>query len=175
MSLYPPRWERIAWTLDGVPYRIRPIRPADIQHEQDFFLRLSPESRYSRLMGVAKGPSPALLARYTHIDYLHEMAFVAVAPVDTEASLIALASYVTNSDRSDGEFAVAVTDDWQQRGVGAMLMRHLFAYARAHHVAQLRGEIFSSNARMLEMVQYLGMTMNHIPGNATLMEAVVRP
>src|SRR5579859_73092 len=75
---YPVEWERTATTRDGVSFRVRPIRADDESLEHQFIVRLSPESRYKRMMCTMKEPSPELLHHFVHVDYKGDMAFVSL-------------------------------------------------------------------------------------------------
>jgi GNAT superfamily N-acetyltransferase len=98
--------------------------------EQEFVQRLSPASRYQRFMGTIFELTPALLVRFTQIDYSREMAFVAVREVDGHEIQIGVARYITNPDGDSCEFVVTVADDWQRRGIGRKLMSLLIQAAR---------------------------------------------
>src|SRR5438105_10919873 len=146
---YPAQWARIAHTRDGVEYRIRPIRVEDLQRERDFIMGLSEESRYTRMMCAMREPSAKLLERFVHVDYHRDMAFVAVINEKENERIIGVARYGGDANGTDCEFAVAVTDAWQARGVGAMLTRLLFDYARTQGFHKLHGDVMVSNGRMI--------------------------
>src|ERR1700730_16730177 len=71
-------WPRYAKNRDGVEYRSRPIAADDLERDRLFIEHLSPASRYSRMMGLMREPSAALLKRLVNVDYRREMALVAV-------------------------------------------------------------------------------------------------
>jgi acetyltransferase len=172
---YPSDWERMGTTLDGVSFRIRPIRPDDESLERQFIVRLSPESRYKRMMHVMKEPSPQLLHRFVHVDYEHDMAFVALIGQPPEEEIIGVARYSQEEKGSDCEFAVAVADAWQARGVGATLTRLLFEYAHTQGIGKIYGEILADNHQMIDLVHWLGMNTRICPEDHTLVEASVTP
>src|SRR3954462_14648584 len=105
---YPADWERIATTRDGLPFRVRPIRPDDEDRERRFITRLSPESRYRRMMNAMKELPPELLHRFVHVDYEHDMAFVALTDEPPNEEIIGVARYARDRRGPDCEFAVAV-------------------------------------------------------------------
>src|SRR5215472_14340337 len=107
-AAYPYEWERPATTRDGVSFRIRPIRPEDESLEHRFIIRLSPESRYKRMMCAMKEPSPELLYRFVHVDYKRDMAFVALIGEPPNEEIIGVARYAKDVSGPDCEFAVAV-------------------------------------------------------------------
>ena len=174
---YPEEWKRVARTRDGVEYRIRPIRADDLLRDKDFLTGLSPESRYTRLFCVVREPSAALLEQFVHVDYHSSMAFVAVIGEEKEERIIGVARYAADPDPNgeDCEFAVAVADSWQGRGVGATLTQLLFEYARTQGFHKLHGDVLANNSRMIELVHWLGMQTHRRPDDGTLVEASREP
>jgi acetyltransferase len=168
---YPAQWQRVAQTSDGVAYRIRPIRIEDAERDKAFIMHLSAASRYKRLMGSVRDPSPALIDRFVHIDYQHHMAFVAVIDYSGAEQIIGVARYACGSDETDAEFAVAVADAWQSRGVGMAIMRLLFEYARAQGLRRLHGLILANNRRMLDFTRKLELKISSLPEDSTTLEA----
>ena len=168
---YPEEWKRVSRTRDGVEYRIRPIRADDLLRDKDFIMGLSPESRYMRLFCVAREPSAALLEHFVHVDYHSSMAFVAVSGEEEHERIIGVARYAADPNGCDCEFAVAVADAWQARGVGATLTRLLFDYARTQGFHKLHGDVLASNSRMVALVHWLGMETHRRPDDGTLVEA----
>jgi acetyltransferase len=168
---YPADWKRVASTLDGVEYRIRPIRADDLLRDKDFIMGLSPESRYTRMFAAMREPSAALLEQFVHVDYRSSMAFVAVIGEEEHERIIGVARYAADPNGRDCEFAVAVADAWQARGVGATLTRLLFDYARTQGFHKLHGDVLASNHRMVELVHWLGMETHRRPDDGTLVEA----
>lgn len=171
VAAYPITWECDAKTLDGVTYRIRPIRVEDEELERRFIMGLSPDSRYKRMMCSMREPSPQLLYQFVHVDYRKDMAFVALTGDPTDEQIIGVARYARGASDSDSEFAVVVADQWQGRGVGAMLTRLLFKYAREQGIHKLHGDILASNKQMIDLVHWLGMDTRICPDDAGLIEA----
>lgn len=168
---YPAAWERNAHTLDGAEYRIRPIRADDEALEREFIVGLSPESRYKRMMCAMREPSAELLRQFVHVDYRRDMAFVAIVAKPPAEHIIGVARYAADAEGPGGEFAVAVADDWQSRGVGATLMQLLLEYARLQGFHDLHGEILSTNVRMVELARWLGMQTQLSEHDSALTEA----
>jgi acetyltransferase len=170
-AVYPSEWERVATTRDDVSFRVRPIRPDDEDRERRFIIRLSPESRYRRMMNAMKELPPELLHQFVHIDYEHDMAFVALTGEPPNEEIIGVARYAQDRRGPDREFAVAVADAWQARGVGTTLMRLLFEYAHARGVHQLHGEILADNSKMIDLAHWLGMKTTMSAADRSLVEA----
>ena len=168
---YPANWERTGRTRDGVEFHIRPIRADDEGLDRQFIAELSPESRYMRMMSAIKDIPEELMYPFVHVDYLRNMAFVALAGEPPAERVIGVARYCADSTGSDAEFAVAVSDQWQARGVGATLTKLLFEYATVRGIHRLHGDVFTSNARMLDLVHFLGMQTHICADDQALTEA----
>jgi acetyltransferase len=59
----------------------------------------------------------------------------------------------------DCEFAVAVLDEWQCRGIGTTLTQALFEYARQRGLRTVYGHVLADNERMIELARWLGLTV----------------
>lgn len=141
---------------DGAAITIRPIRPEDAGIEQEFVRNLSDESRYFRFMDSVRELSPQMLSHFTHVDYYHHLALIAVSEVDGKEIEVGVARYIRSKDRQRGEFAVVIADGWQRRGLGTHLMRTLMAEARAAGIRVMHGDVLASNHHMLQFTASLG-------------------
>jgi acetyltransferase len=123
------------------------------------------------MMGSMRSASPSLLDHLVHVDYRRSMAFVAVVDEPEHERIIGVARYAAEAQSDEAEFAVAVSDAWQSRGVGTHLLRQLADYAAEQGLALLRGTILADNVPMLRLAKRLGMTMRCSPQDGTLVEA----
>jgi acetyltransferase len=162
-------WPRYAKTRDGAEYRVRPIAADDLERDRLFIERLSTSSRYNRMMGLMRGPSATLINRLVNVDYRRSMALVAVVGEGEEETIIAVARYGGNPAYC--EFAVAVADEWQSRGVGTTLSQLLFAYAKAHGVRRMYAVLLAENSRMLKLADDLGMNVRRSLDDKAVVEA----
>jgi acetyltransferase len=141
---------------DGTDLTIRPIRPEDAQMEQDFVRGLSEQTKYFRFMQAIKELTPEMLVRFTQIDYDREMALIGVVLDQGRDVEVGVARYMSRPGGDTCEFAIVVSDEWRNRGIGARLMRSLMANARAKGLRIMDGEVLSANTRMLALVKSLG-------------------
>ena len=146
-------------TSDGVAYRIRPIRPNDSERERAFIDALSPQSRYQRFMHNLREASDALIEKFVNVDHLRTMALVAVICDGDQERIIGVARYAADNDESC-EFAVAVADDFQCRGIGTTLVPLLFEHAARAGFKTIYGTVLADNQRMIELAQWLGLTVD---------------
>jgi acetyltransferase len=169
---YPRHLVRQLQLNDGTDIVIRPIRPEDAEMEDRFVRELSAESRYFRFMNQLQELSQEMLVRFTQIDYHNEMALVAVATVDGKDEQIGVARYTTNLDKTSCEFALTVSDDWQHRGIGHILMKDLMDVARHRDLSQMEGQVLSDNKKMLDLVRTLGFSAKNDPDDPAIKQVV---
>jgi len=150
---YPAELEGEIVLRDSSRLPVRPIRPDDAGRERRFFESLSDRSRYQRFMQHVRQLSPQLLARFTQLDYDRELALVAL---DDRGEFVAVGRYAPNQDGSSAEFALAVADAWQGKGIGHVLLRRLSEAARRAGYQALYGSILSANREMLELAAHFG-------------------
>ena len=111
--------------------------------------------------------TPAMLEHFTHPDYDHEMALIAIVSYQGNETEIGVARYVKYSDGEHCEFAIAVADPWQGKGVGRLLMQELFSAARANGLKVMEGFVLTTNRAMLRLAKSLGFSAAMHDGDAT--------
>jgi acetyltransferase len=160
---YPNQLITLDQLPDGSNITIRPIRPEDAMIEQDFFRKLSAESRYFRFMQRLNELTQDMLIRFTQLDYSRELALIAVTDIDDEETEVGVARYTMNPDGKSCEFALVVADEWQHRGIGSRLMKALIASARQQGFSRMNGEILSTNINMQRLAEELGFKLRNDP------------
>ena len=165
---YPARYEQV-WPLrGGGEYTVRPIHPDDASMLQEMMQHLSPESRYFRFVSSIVELPPAMLARFTLIDYDREMALVAVfrdrrnspsGDAQETERIVGVSRYITNPDQSSCEFALVVADDFSGKGLGSRLMLSIMDVAREKGLAEIEGLVLANNPSMLKLMKSLGYSV----------------
>jgi len=150
------RWQ----SSSGPVVTIRPTRAEDANITQDFVRELSPESRYFRFMGTLRELTPQMLTRFVSVDNQREVALVAVTAQGGRMRQLGECRYAACADSDCCEFAVAVLDAWQRRGLGRRLMSELIAIARISGFEAITGEVMSNNASMLALASKLGFKVS---------------
>jgi len=156
---YPKHLVETAFLADGTELTIRPIRPEDAESEQAFVSGLSPQAKRFRFMQTINELTPRMLARFTQIDYDREMALIAMIREGVRSKQLGVARYAINPDDRSCEFAVVVSDEAQNKGIGTRLMQSLMAAARDHGLKTIEGEVMADNAPMLKLMSDLGFTV----------------
>ena len=127
---------------------IRPLRTGDGETVQAVFDRLGPTSRLLRFGGAKNVLLPSDLELLSRVDANHH---VLVAYVEGEP--VGIARLVR--DGRVAEVAFAVADDWQQRGIGTVLLERLAEDARAAGIESFRADIAPSNTASLALMRRL--------------------
>lgn len=160
-----PCWEH---TLhNGRRVTIRPLRKEDAELERRFIESLSAQSRRFRFLGQISCVSPELLRRLTDIDYVKDVAFVAVITTDGEPCEIGVARYSVADDGQSCECAVTVADAFHGQGIGTLLMTHLIGVARARGIRTMFSIDSAENHEMRELAAALGFHCDPDPDDAS--------
>ena len=131
---------------DGARVLIRPIRPDDKGMLADGLRRLSPQSAQRRFLTPKRSFSRTELRYFTEVDGLDHVALVAEYPSAPARRLIAVGRFVRlDDDPRAAEVAVTVADEWQGRGIGSMLGRHLAHAARNRGIRRFTATMASDN------------------------------
>jgi len=158
---YPTQYVK-HWSMrDGLDVTIRPIRPEDEPAMVRFHGTLSDASVYSRYfhhMNLSYRVSHERLTRICFIDYDREMVLVAESAAH---EIIAVGRLTRQRASDDAEFAVLVGDPWQERGVGAEMMRTLVDVARRERMHCIFGQILTDNRAMQEISRQLGFSLRY--------------
>jgi acetyltransferase len=162
-------WPRFGRTRDGVDYEIRPIRADDPERLRLFIASPENSLRYDRMIGLLPKSSADLLDRLVHVDYRHEMTIAAIVGKGGDESIVAVACYCGNPAYC--EFALAVADEWQLRGIGTALAELLFSHAKAHGVRRVYTTLQAGSAPMLNLANSLHMSVRRSVGDGTVVEA----
>jgi acetyltransferase len=163
---YPTGLESTLVLADGTKLNVRPVRPEDVDLERAFVASLSEQTRYFRFFYRLHELTPAMLARFTQVDYDRELALLALA-LDPKAPakemIVGISRYIANPDGESAEFAVVVADAWHGRGIGRMLMERIIACARKRGFKRLEGIVLRANQGMLKFSEQLGFAIHDDP------------
>ena len=153
--------------LDGIDVTLRPIRAADAGMESAFVRQLSDQSRYQRFMGTVRELPPAKLRELTDVDGVRHVAIVATAMIDGQETELGVARYVVDASGRRCEFAIAVADAWQRRGLAGLLMGRLIEIAHSRGLEAMDGSVLATNVAMLNFARQLGFEVHADADDAT--------
>jgi RimJ/RimL family protein N-acetyltransferase len=131
---------------DGAQVLIRPIRADDKFMLAEGLRRLSPESVQRRFLTPKRSFSRAELRYLTEVDGRDHVALVVENPAEPVRRLIAVGRFVRlQDDPQAADVAFTVADDWQGRGLGSLLGRHLAHSARNRGIRRFTATMSSQN------------------------------
>ncbi|MFO1313213.1 MAG: GNAT family N-acetyltransferase [Burkholderiales bacterium] len=140
----------------GFAVKIRVIHAADASMLQAFVRRLSVRSRRFRFFsGLVELPAQ-MLQRFVDQDRDKGLALVALSERLEGPAIVAEARYVVDPAEGHAEFALAVDDEFQRRGLGMRLLKTLVTHAARRGVRRMFGEVLADNHAMLGLAQRLG-------------------
>lgn len=165
---YPAHLAKNIQLRDNTSCLLRPIRPEDAEIEREFVEGLSDDAKRYRFMNIFRELPREMLARFTQIDYDREMALIAVIQQEVKELQIGVARYTITPEAGECEFAIAIADAWQGKGVALPLMEELIAYARYRGLETMIGEVLSDNRKMLHFIKKLGFATKVYPDDPSL-------
>jgi len=153
---------------DGTPCHIRAIRPEDAELVRLFTEGLSDSTKRYRFMNVFRKLPRDMLARFTQIDYDREMALIALVQEGNTEVQIGSVRYTITPEGNDCEFAIAIADDWQGKGLAQPLMTAIIDYARQRGLKTMSGEVLTDNRKMLGFMLKLGFSRCPCPDDPSV-------
>lgn len=137
---------------DGAALRIRPIRPSDANWLVGGFEHLSDRSRLLRFLTPKQTLTSREVTYLTQVDHCNHEALAALVGHEP----IAIARYVRDTTRPDSaEIAIVVTDEWQGRGVGTVLLNALHERAVEAHISRFTGLVMDENRAVRHLVGHI--------------------
>jgi acetyltransferase len=165
---YPQHYATSCTLADGTPILLRSIRPEDEPLMIRFHEGLSDQSVYFRYfthLTLQQRTQHARLARICFIDHDREIALVAVHddPLAGGGAILGVARLCKAHGKAEAEFAVVVSDDWQRRGVGTLLLKKLVEVGREERLGRIHGTILGGNSGMRRLCERVGFKIRQRP------------
>ena len=135
--------------------------------EQAFVRSLSPTSRHNRFFGGLAELSDSILDNFIHMRYPTNVAIIATVINDDTEQEIGVARYAMVGEMT-AEFAVAVADVWQGRGVATCLLQWLLSAAEQAGVVQMVGVVLRENRGMLALARQFGFVLRRDADDASI-------
>jgi GNAT superfamily N-acetyltransferase len=140
---------------DGRGVEIRALRPADRAGLISAVERVGEASLRRRFFGTKRHFSEKEIAFFVDVDFATHVALVAVAD-EGRSAIVAGARYVVVCPTA-AEVAFAVTDQYQGRGLGVLLIRHLTGIARRAGLREFVAEVLADNQPMMRVFKASGL------------------
>jgi RimJ/RimL family protein N-acetyltransferase len=140
---------------DGSQIDIRALRPEDEADMLAAVEKTSAQSLQRRFFVMKRHFSKKELAFFMEVDFKDHVAIVALAEEAGRKVIVGGGRYIV-FEPGRAEMAFVVIDSWQGRGVGSILMRHLFKFASDAGLHELTAEVLPENTAMIRVFGKFG-------------------
>jgi len=141
-------------TRGGERILIRRALPGDMALYPDFLAEVSAEDLRLRFFAHVAQLSAEERRKLSHLDYQHEMAFVALD--EDTGHMLGLVRLKDELDEQTAEFAILVRSRLKGHGLGWLLMHRVIDYAKEKGLRRVYGDVLAENTAMLQMCEELG-------------------
>ncbi len=153
-SVYPLKIEE-SREIGGHRVLFRPARPTDERSIQEHFYNLDRRDVVRRFMHEKTAFFREDVAEVFQVDYMHDMAIVAVIGDPGFEQVIAVGGYFFEPATNLAEAAYSVDRDWQGLGVSGIIQRKLVETAREHGIKGFRAYTDPTNRAMIRLFKKL--------------------
>jgi RimJ/RimL family protein N-acetyltransferase len=150
------KYTAIETLRDGRRIEIRALRPNDRADMLRAAARLSAQSSYRRFHGAKRFFSEDEKTFYMNVDFVKHVALAAIINEAGAGEMVGGARYVVVQP-GVAEVAFAVIDEFQGKGIGSLLMRHLTLIAKNAELKEFVAEVLPGNAEMLRVFRKSGL------------------
>lgn len=162
---YPTQYVRKAKAKDGTEVIIRPIRPEDEPAMVRFHQQLSERTvrlRYFQPLKLDQRTAHERLVRVCFNDYDREMALVVERPgaPGQPPQIVGVGRLSKLPGTNEAEFAVLVSDEHQNKGLGTELLGDLVKIARDEKLSRVTANIMAENLEMQRVAEKIGFKLH---------------
>jgi len=161
MRPYPEEYVESVILRDGQRVLFRPIKPEDEPMWFELLGSCSRESIYMRFRYFFQWHTHEVASRYCFIDYDREIAIVAEVNDGEQRKLIGVGRLVADPDHESVEYAVLVSDDWQNLGLGSLLTDYCFEIAKKWGLRKIVAQTTKDNPRMIAVFKRRGFEVEY--------------
>lgn len=156
MHPYPEEYVINKKLSDGSDVLFRPIKPEDEPLWMDLLASCSKESIYMRFRYFFQWQSHEVATRYCYIDYDREMAIVAEVMIKGVKKLIGVGRLTADPDHETVEYAILISDKYQNKDLGGMLTDYCFGIAKKWGLKKIVAQTTTDNRRMISVFKKRG-------------------
>ena len=148
---------------NGTQINFRPIHPTDEPNVRDLFYALSQETIYYRFMTHMKRLPSKEIQNFVFINHRSDIVIVGTVPEAYGDEIVAIGRYFLNPTTNMAEVAFIVRDDWQNRGIGSFMLKHLSNIARHNGIRGFTAEVLNANKAMQSVIHKCEYTVTSEP------------
>ncbi|RLF92698.1 acetyl-CoA hydrolase [Thermococci archaeon] len=171
---YPAHLETFRTTETGIELVLRPVRISDEPLLKEFFYSLSDQTIYKRFMSMRTDMPHERLQEFVVIDYSREMVILAVKQEGPKEVVLGIGQYGIDEQNHTAEVAFVVRDDYQNKGIGKVLLSYLTQLAKKQGLLGFTAEVFANNQPMLHLFYEMGFEIEKRHAEAGVYELKMR-
>ncbi len=152
----PSQWAADVVLRDGSVGHVRSITPQDADRLRAFHAGQSDESIYLRFFAPIRELSERDVHRFTNVDNVDRVALV----VTVRGEIIGVGRW-DRIEASSAEVAFNISDHYQGKGIGSVLLEHLAVIGQELGVTRFVAEVLPQNRRMLNVFKEAGYAVQH--------------
>ncbi len=141
---------------NGTQVNFRPIHPTDEPLMRDLMYDLSKETLYYRFMSHNQRFGQKQIQNFVYVDHRKDVAIVGTVPEAFGDDIVAVGRYYLDEHTNMAEVAFVIRDEWQNKGLGSFLFRHLMTIAKASGISGFTAEVLRDNKRMQAIFNHSG-------------------
>ena len=153
-SVYPLKIEETR-ELGGHRILFRPARPTDERSIQEHFYNMDRRDVVRRFMHEKTAFFREDVAGVFQVDYIHDMAIVAVIGDPGFERVVAVGGYFLEPATNTAEVAYSVDREWQGKGISEIIQKKLLETAREHGITGFRAYTDPANRAMIRLFKKL--------------------
>jgi acetyltransferase len=161
IAAYPKQYITSRRLKDGTEVVLRPVRAEDEGRFNELIKSLSPESMQFRFFEIIKEMSHETLTKYCNLDYDRQIAIV-VELKQGDRQIIGAGRVIAEPDGKSGEFALLITDQWQSKGLGSILMDYIIAVSRNMRLQRIFATVLRDNIKMMTLCEKKGFNIENL-------------
>lgn len=159
---------------NGTNICLRRIRHSDQGLIEKGISEMSAQSRYLRFFSGSKTMPPSVVERLANADGTFHLAWGVVNMDEGGHPAIAAAHVFREAETSDqGEFAIAVLDQYHGQGIARILMTALFLDCYCEGLRQLQIEMLRDNKKAYRLIRTIGGTPGVLEGPVAQYDVVI--
>ncbi len=156
MAKYPREWTKQVVLKSGTEVFLRPEQADDTDMLWQMFSTLSKES-----LGYLIHPftRERIEGWTSNIDYSKHLPILALIQEDDRKRIIATASlsfHSRESNKHKAELGITVHDDYQNQGLGTIMVMHLLEIAQASKLKKIYLRVDTNNSRAIHVYEKCG-------------------
>jgi RimJ/RimL family protein N-acetyltransferase len=153
---FPKKWEKEVLLKNGKKVVLRPELPTDTEMLWEMFSTLSKAS----LDNLVEPFTRERIEGWTkNIDYDKNLPVLAMVEEEKKARIVGAASlsfYSTEANRHKAELGITIHDDYQNLGLGTIMINHLLDIARKKRLEKVFLLVNATNSRAIHVYEKCG-------------------